>query len=101
MKHKRGFVYIMGSINLVLYVGVTNDLRRRVLEHKSGRIRGFTQKYKCKKLLYFEEYSTIDEAIRREKQLKNWHRGWKLNLIKKSNSFFKDLSLKDPETSSG
>lgn len=84
----------MGSINLTLYIGITNDLQRRIVEHKNGIIPGFTQKYKCKKLIYFEQYSDIEEAIRREKQLKNWHRSWKLNLISSMNPDFLDLSLK-------
>ena len=58
--------------NTTLYIGVTNDLERRVKEHKSGEIPGFTQKYKCCKLVYFEEYSDIDQAIEREKKLKKW-----------------------------
>jgi putative endonuclease len=97
----------MGSINLILYIGVTNNLERRVLEHKNGLVEGFTKKYHCKKLLYFEEYGDIQEAIRREKQLKNWRREWKINLIRTSNPHFRDLSLdwmnnpqKDSETSS-
>ena len=64
----------MSSINDVLYIGVTNDLRRRVWEHKQGKVKGFTQKYKCKKLIYYEYFTDINEAIRREKQLKGWHR---------------------------
>ncbi len=75
-----------------LYIGVTNDLSRRIFEHKKEIVKGFTEKYKLKKLLYFEEYKNINEAIGREKQLKNWHRDWKLNLIKKVNPILKDLS---------
>ena len=81
----------MSSISEVLYIGVTNDLRRRYWEHKQGRIEGFTQKYKCKKLVYYEYFTDINCAIRKEKQLKNWHRDWKLNLIKQGNPNFIDL----------
>lgn len=67
-------------------------------EHRHELVAGFTKKYKVKKLVYFEEYNRAIEAIAREKQLKNWHRNWKINLVKQSNPNFKDL---DPETSSG
>lgn len=87
------YVYIMTNIHITtLYIGVTNDLSRRIFEHKKEIVKGFTEKYKLKKLLYFEEYKNINEAIGREKQLKNWHRDWKLNLIKKVNPILKDLS---------
>ncbi len=106
---KQGVVYIMGNNRLTLYIGVTSNLIKRVFEHKSGRIKGFTSKYKLHKLLYYEVYPNMNDAIAREKQLKNWHREWKLNLIKKKNPFFKDLFIgllkstnpADPETSSG
>lgn len=77
----------------VFYVGVTNNLERRVFEHKTGIIEGFTKKYNCKELVYYEEFQNITDAISREKQLKNWHREWKINLIKSLNSDFKDLSI--------
>ena len=73
-------------------MGVTNDIERRVNEHKSNLIEGFSQRYQCHKLVYFEEYQDINQAIEREKQLKNWHRSWKINLIKKTNPLLKDLS---------
>ncbi|MDO8486884.1 MAG: GIY-YIG nuclease family protein [Candidatus Curtissbacteria bacterium] len=92
------YVYILTNLNnTVFYVGVTNNLERRVVEHKSGLIKGFTQKYKLKKLVYFEEFPTMMDAIRREKQLKNWHRDWKLNLIKSLNRFFNDLAAEIPK----
>ena len=77
--------------NSVFYIGVTNDLERRKSEHKNGEVRGFTQRYKLNKLVYFEEYPNMTDAIRREKQLKNWHRDWKLNLIKSVNPSFNDF----------
>lgn len=76
----------------VFYVGVTNNLERRVFEHKTGIIEGFTKKYNCKELVYYEEFQNITDAISREKQLKNWHREWKINLIKFLNPDFIDLS---------
>ncbi len=89
-----GFVYIMSNKNRnVLYIGVTNDLIRRVCEHKSGEFNGFTKKYKCKYLIYYEYFDRIKNAIKREKQLKNWKRNWKFDLIKKRNPEMKDLSV--------
>ena len=76
-----------------LYIGVTDDLMRRVYEHKNKLIEGFTKKYNLTKLLYFETFNRIEDAIRREKQLKNWHRQWKINLIESVNKEWKDLSL--------
>jgi len=67
-------VYIIASDSGTLYIGVTNNLSRRVHEHKQGIVKGYTKKYKCKKLVYFEEYINIEDAINREKQLKNWNR---------------------------
>lgn len=85
------FVYIMSSFSGTLYIGVTNNLKRRVYEHKQELVEGFSKKYKCKKLVYFEEYQEIKLAIAREKQLKNWRREKKEQLIKKLNSDLKDL----------
>lgn len=87
-----------------LYIGVTSNLEARVLEHKSGEGSKFTSTYKCFELIFYEYHNKISHAIEREKQLKNWHREWKLNLIKKENPDLKDLSESigiDPETSSG
>lgn len=86
------YVYIMSSFSGTLYIGVTNNLKRRVYEHRQELVEGFTKKYKCKKLAYFEEYQDINLAIAREKQLKNWRREKKEQLIKKLNSDLKDLS---------
>jgi len=93
MSNKNYYVYILtNKRNTVFYIGITDNLKRRLYEHKNELIEGFTKKYQLKKLVYFEEYQNINEAIKREKQLKNWHRDWKINLIKNKNSTFKDLS---------
>lgn len=84
--------------NSTFYIGVNNSLERRIAEHKKGAIEGFSQKYQLHKLVYFEQSSNIEDALRREKQLKNWHRKWKINLIKSLYPNFKDLG--DAETSS-
>jgi putative endonuclease len=86
-------MYIMSNkYRTVLYIGVTSNLFNRVYEHKQFEKDGFTSKYKCVELVYFECFSFIDEAIRREKQLKKWNREWKENLIMKMNPEMKDLS---------
>ncbi len=87
------FVYIMSnSHNTVLYIGVTNDIERRVSEHKSGLISGFTKRYNCNKLVYFETFNDINQAIEREKQLKGWKRDRKDALIDAVNKERRDLS---------
>lgn len=78
--------------NGTLYIGLTNDIERRVAEHKNKNYQGFTAKYNVNMLVYFEEHDTYDEAVTREKQLKKWKRIWKLNLIEKENPDWKDLS---------
>lgn len=78
--------------NNVLYIGVTNNLERRAWEHKNGEGCVFTKKYKCVKLVYYEDYNNIKTAINREKNLKDWKRAWKEELIYKSNPEYKDLS---------
>lgn len=86
------YVYILASKkNGVLYIGVTNDLRRRVYEHKNHLHKGFTDKYFVGRLVYYEETPDIKSAILREKQVKKWKREWKENLINKSNPDWKDL----------
>ena len=91
--YKTYYTYIMSSSNnRALYIGVTNDLERRVSEHKAGRIPGFTQKYNCKKLVYFETFSIIDQAVVREKQLKGWVRRKKDELIDSVNPERMDLA---------
>jgi putative endonuclease len=91
MLNKRYWVYILGGFKLTLYIGVTNDLVRRVWQHRTGTTPGFASRYHATKLLYFEEFNDPVSAIAREKQLKNWHRAWKLNLIRSQNPDFKDL----------
>ncbi|MBP9718958.1 MAG: GIY-YIG nuclease family protein [Candidatus Levybacteria bacterium] len=95
MKKKYSYyVYIMTNKNNgTLYIGVTNNILKRSSEHRTGIVEGFTKEYKLKKLVYIEEYNDINMAIAREKQLKNWHREWKLNLIRKINPKFVDLSI--------
>ena len=86
------YIYIMSSPNnSTLYIGVTNDIERRIQEHKSGLIPGFTQKYNCCKLVYYEQYSDINQAIEREKKLKKWRREKKEWLIKTMNPELQDL----------
>jgi len=88
---KGGSVYIMGNNKPVLYIGVTSNLQKRVYEHKNNIFKGFTKQYNLHKLLYFEVFDFIEDAIIREKQLKNWHKEWKINLVKSINPTFKDL----------
>lgn len=88
---KKYFVYIMASDSGTLYIGVTNNLIRRVYEHKNILIEGFTSKYKCHKLILYEEYGDIRDALSREKQFKNWRREKKENLISKFNPQWQDL----------
>jgi len=90
---KDGFVYIMSNKNrTTIYIGVTSNLERRVLEHKSGCRASFTKRYNLFDLLYFEKISGMQNAINREKQLKNWHKDWKWNLIKEENPELNDLA---------
>jgi len=90
---RRFYTYILASRPWgTLYVGVTNDLMRRVFEHKEGRIEGFTKKYGVKTLVYFEEWATANDAIHREKRLKKWPRSWKITLIRTDNPDWADLA---------
>ena len=86
------YTYIVGSSSGTLYAGVTSDIQRRMFEHKNGLYAGFTKKYKCNKLLYYEVFSDIEEAIRREKIIKGWKRFKKESLIKINNPGWKDLA---------
>lgn len=87
------YVYILASQkNGTIYIGVTNDLERRVFEHKNKVNPGFTSKYNVDKLVCFEAFGFIKDAIRREKQLKKWNRQWKINLIEEENKDWKDLA---------
>lgn len=87
------YVYILTNKgHTVLYIGVTNNLERRIFEHKKKLIEGFTKKYNLIKLVYYESTEDIYSALEIEKQLKNWHRDWKVNLINSFNPDWKDLS---------
>jgi putative endonuclease len=89
---KQYYVYILASKKKgTLYVGVTNNLLKRVYQHKTKLVEGFTKKYKVDKLVYFEETTDIRSAIEREKTLKRWKRNWKLNLIKQMNPEWNNL----------
>ena len=86
------YVYMMSNIsNTVLYTGVTNDLERRIVEHRTPDERSFTTRYNCHKLVYFEEFSSIIEAISREKQIKSWNRERKNLLVDRVNPNWIDL----------
>lgn len=90
---KEYFVYILtNKSNNVLYIGVTSDIEKRIWEHKNHITKGFSSKYNTEKLVYLEQTNDIYTAIAREKQLKNWHRQWKINLITQANPEWKDLS---------
>jgi putative endonuclease len=89
---KHYFVYILASKrNGTLYIGVTNNLIKRVYEHKNDLVEGFTKKYKVHHLVYYEMTNDVKSAIEREKRLKKWNRKWKLELIEKMNPQWKDL----------
>ena len=93
MKNHSYFIYILtNKTKRVLYTGVTNNLERRVLEHKAKFNTGFTYKYNCNKLIYFEEYQWIVEAIAREKQIKGGSRQKKIDLVNSLNPLWNDLS---------
>ena len=92
MNNKTYYVYIMASKrNGTLYIGVTNDLIRRVYEHKTNGVEGFTEKYRVHKLVYWEQSDSVESALQREKQLKRWNRQWKIALIEKENSNWEDM----------
>jgi putative endonuclease len=82
----------MTSRSGTLYIGITDNLTRRVLEHKSGAIEGFTKKYRCTRLMYQESFDNVFKAIRREKQLKGWRRAKKIALIEQQNPRWLDLA---------
>jgi len=90
---KQFYVYIMSSRSRVLYVGMTNDLRRCVYQHKEKLVEGFTQKYNITMLVYYETTDNVRSAIQREKQIKAWRRSKKIELIQSSNAEWKDLSV--------
>jgi putative endonuclease len=92
MRDHAYFVYMLASgRHGTLYVGVTNDLVRRVSEHKEGLVPGFTRRYGVKQLVWYEEYAEIQEAIAREKTLKRWRRDWKIALLEVDNPHWTDL----------
>ncbi|RJQ35368.1 GIY-YIG nuclease family protein [Candidatus Parcubacteria bacterium] len=92
MREYNYYVYIMASRSKVLYIGITNNLERRTLEHKKGLIEGFSKRYRTHNLVYFEHTTDVDVAIEREKQLKRWRREKKIGLIVKENPNWEDLS---------
>lgn len=86
------FVYILTNFEeTTFYIGVTSNLKKRIWEHKNKVVEGFTKKYNVNKLVYYEQTDSIETALNREKQLKRWHRQWKINLIKEFNPNFEDL----------
>jgi putative endonuclease len=91
MDSKKYCVYIMSSLSGVLYIGMTGHLEHRIREHKEGVIEGFTKKYKCRRLVYYEIFQYVNDALEREKQLKRWSRGKKLRLIMTLNPKWEDL----------
>ncbi|MGP2570709.1 GIY-YIG nuclease family protein [Ornithobacterium rhinotracheale] len=91
---KNYYLYIVSNkLRTTFYIGVTNDLNRRIDEHSQGKGSLFTQKYRLNDLVYYEIFSDINLAIAREKQIKNWKREWKISLIKELNPEIKTLSL--------
>ncbi len=90
---KNYWVYIMSGRTRTLYVGITNDIERRAYEHRNKSVPGFTSKYHLDRLVYFEEYADVRDAIEREKQIKSWRREKKMALIESLNPGWKDLSL--------
>jgi putative endonuclease len=89
---KTYYVYILASRSRNLYIGVTNNLKRRVLEHKQGLVPGFTHKYRIHRLVHFESFSDVRDAIGREKQIKAWRRDKKLALVRRNNPGWLDLA---------
>jgi len=92
MKEQSYIYFLTNQYNNVLYIGVTNDIVRRIAEHKVKINKGFSYKYNCEKLVYHETYSLMTDAIAREKQLKNWKRDWKNKLVEDFNPEWDDLS---------
>ena len=90
--HQYYLYIITNKKNGVLYVGVTNNLERRMFEHKSKLVKGFSSKYNLTRLMYFETYQYVNDVIKREKNIKKWKRSWKIRLIEENNKAWKDLS---------
>ncbi len=90
--NKTYFVYILTNFEeTTFYIGVTSNLKKRIWEHKNKVVEGFTEKYNVDRLIYYEQTNSVETALNREKQLKRWHRQWKINLIKEFNPKMKDL----------
>ncbi len=94
MKDHEYFVYIMSSRSGTLYIGITNSIYRRALQHKRGEIEGFAAKYACNRLVYYEGFDDVHKAIGREKQLKGWTRAKKIALIESKNPRWEDFAEK-------
>jgi putative endonuclease len=92
MKRHCYFVYIVASKSRVLYIGMTNDVERRIWEHKNDLIDGFSKQYRCHRLVYYESFGDVMKAIDREKQLKHWNRAKKVWLIERINPTWEDLA---------
>lgn len=91
-REQQYYVYILASKrNGTLYIGISSNLKDRIYKHKQGIYDGFTKKYKVNKLVYYEVYTDVRDSIAREKQLKNWKREWKIQLIEKDNPAWRDL----------
>lgn len=95
MQNKQYFVYILRNNSGTFYIGITNNLIRRIWEHKEKLVDGFTQKYHIDKLVYYEIYQDPATAIEREKQLKNWNRKKKIELITKQNPKFEEINIEN------
>jgi putative endonuclease len=92
MTEKAFFVYLLASgVRGTLYIGVTSDLMKRVWEHRTKAVPGFTARYSVDRLVWYEAHDNAEAAIRREKQLKEWQRDWKMNLIERDNPHWNDL----------
>ena len=94
---KNYYVYIITNQSKTLYIGITNNIERRMYKHKNKLVDGFSKKYNLNKIVYLEVCNDIKSAILREKQLKNWHREWKINLIESMNPRWEDLSNGYPD----
>lgn len=91
-KQKKYYVYILASKKYgTLYIGVTGDIVKRAYQHRTKQVEGFTARYGVDKLVYFEVFDSIEEAIIREKRLKKWNRDWKIDLIERENPMWDDL----------
>lgn len=93
MSHNYYVYLVTNRKHGALYIGVTNNLERRLSEHKQGEVKGFTQKYQISKLVYYEHFTSVTAAIGREKELKKWKRQWKINLFEKNNPDWDDISV--------